>query len=400
MAIKYKPLVLYVCNAIDGGLKLDRSILTDSPAATGKVLAISRAIQNAGGRVVVLSLGRGKQNGKGTYFKSTTSVFEGVTFSYAAFFNFSVLTHLVTMFSLMSQFIKLCVEYKPIKPSIIFYNRSYHYVLAAFVAKLYGVSCFIDLEDGFNNSESSRTRRIYNFFTKNLFNAICSAGAVVASSHLVSQLKHKKVLICYGVAESIDSRSINWHAEQMRVIFSGTLLEEVGSQLLIDAINILKTDYYRELEKLFFVVTGKGPFAQDFSNFSIKNPRHVFFGESLPFDVYTKLLRECHVGISLRLSSYEMAKTTFPSKVIEYANNGLVVLTTKSPDIPKIFGNSAIYLEEETPVALAKLIASLPNRVAELAEKSLHGMQFVRDCCGSDRVGKNMVNFFSNASDR
>ncbi len=399
MTTMCKPLVFYVCNAIDDQLKFQRSILTDSPAATGKVLAISRAIQNAGGQVIILSLGRGKQNGSRTYFKSRTSVSEDVTFSYAAFFNFAALTHLVTMFSLMVQFIRLYIENKANNPSIIFYNRSYHYILVALTAKLFRMSCFIDLEDGFNDSESSKIRRVYNRLTKKLFNRICSAGAVIATSHLASQLEHKKVLVCYGVTESIENKSINWSAEKLRVIFSGTLLEEVGSQLLIDAIKILKADYCREFEKLFFVVTGKGPYAENFSNFAVENPGHVSFGKSLPLDVYTKLLRECHVGISLRLSSFEMSKTTFPSKVIEYANNGLVVLSTQSPDISNIFGNSAIYLEDETAESLAKLIASLPNRVPELAEKSLHGMRLVRDCCSSDTVGKNMINFFSNASD-
>lgn len=398
--MKFKKTVfVYICNAIDEQTKVDRLIITDSPAATNKVVGLSNAVNQQGWRSLILSLGRGRQNRSGSYFGSKCIKRDGLVFCYASFLHLPVLTHIVTIFSLTSTFIRVYLKFRDRSIRILVYNRSYHYLPTLILAKFFQLQCYLDLEDGYNKSDSGFLRRIYDWKTKKIFNWLCPAGGLVASSSLISQINYVKPLICYGVANDVGSRSNNWNSEKLRIIFSGTLLEEVGSQLLIDAFNILRIDYSRELEKLFFVVTGKGSFAQDFSNFAIKNPRHVFFGKSLPLDIYTKLLRECHVGISLRLSSYEMAKTTFPSKVIEYANNGLVLLTTKSPDIPRIFGNSAIYLEEETPDALAKLIASLPNRVAELEEKSLHGMQLVRDYCGSDRVGRNMVNFFSNASD-
>lgn len=394
-----KNVFIYLSNAIDEQTKISRVIITDSPAATNKVIGITRAVNDQGWHSIILSLGRGRQNGSGNYYLRNHIEKDGLTFFYAGFLHFPFLTHIVTIFSLAHTFIDIYLRFRNCNIRLLIYNRSYHYFLTLIIARLMQVPCYLDLEDGSNVSESGRVRKFYDWKIKTLFNWLCSSGAVVATSSLVSQTKYKKPLICYGVANDVGIRSNNWNAKRLQIIFSGTLLEAVGSKLLIDAIEILKVNHPEELEKIFFVITGKGELASDFNDFAVKNSDYVFFGGAMLGDDYVKLLRQCHVGLSLRLSSYEMGRTTFPSKVIEYANNGLVVLSTQSPDIKFIFGDSALYLEEETPEALAKLIFRLPDRVSELAEKSFQGMRRVRDCCGSDTVGKKIISFFNRPYD-
>ena len=63
--------ICYLCSIIDEKTKSERGILADSPAATKKVLDVSRTLKNRVARIYVLSMGRGKQAGKASKHAAT-----------------------------------------------------------------------------------------------------------------------------------------------------------------------------------------------------------------------------------------------------------------------------------------------------------------------------------------
>jgi len=140
-------------------------------------------------------------------------------------------------------------------------------------------------------------------------------------------------------------------------------------------------------ESIQVVVTGKGPFAEAFRSWAKQAPEWLSFGESMRRREYMNVLNSCHVGLSLRLSNYEMSTTTFPSKVVEYAQHGLLVLTTRASDVPMLFGEEALYLEEESAQALASLLASLPRLRESLRNIAIRGRERVLKTCAPEVVG-------------
>ena len=138
-----------------------------------------------------------------------------------------------------------------------------------------------------------------------------------------------------------------------------------------------------------FAVTGKGPLADAFVRFALSEGADwVDFYGVLPDVRYRELLAACHVGLSLRLEAFELGATTFPSKLVEYATHGLVVLTTRSSDVPSVFGEKgAVYLVEETPAELAGALAAIAVRRSESVRIAQAGREAVRRCCAPAVVG-------------
>jgi glycosyltransferase involved in cell wall biosynthesis len=210
---------------------------------------------------------------------------------------------------------------------------------------------------------------------------------MVANSDLGQQLNRVPALVCYGVVNNVNLPRQDWRLGRLQILFSGTLLEEVGSKLLINAVRMLRQKQPHLVEKLHFVVTGKGPFAAAFRELAAQVPDWLSFGESLSRRSYLEVISSCHIGLSLRLAAHEMSTTTFPSKVVEYAQHGLLVLTTRASDVPLLFGDGALYLEDETAPALVAILTSLPDRKKELYEIASRGRARVLMRCSPETVG-------------
>ncbi len=384
--MRQTQVVVYLSNAVDESIRAERAITTDSPAATNKVLALAGAMRGVGMRCTVLSLGRGRQNGTGIRHAATARRLEHGAILYAAFWQSPWLTHLVSFVSLAWLLAKLIRRHPSL--CVLVYNRAYHYLPALLLARLLGVRVYLDLEDGYIVEGRGVIRHLKNTLTRRLFSWLCPHGSVVANSGLAGQLHRPPAMVCHGVASATQGPCQDWNAGRLQVLFSGTLLEEVGCKLLLAALEILRRQHPDVLHKMHVVVTGKGPFAEAFHGLAKKAPEWLSFGESLSRTDYLDLLKSSHVGLSLRMSAYEMGATTFPSKVVEYAQHGLLVLTTRASDVPTLFGETALYLDEETPEALAFLLSRLPERRTKLRAMAIAGRARVISACSPAIVGE------------
>ena len=379
--------VVYLSNAIDEAIKEERAITSDSPAATNKVIALASAMQGADMNCIVLSLGRGRQNGTGIRHAATARRLEHGAILYADFWQSPWLTHFVSFVSPAWLLVKLFRRHPAL--SVLVYNRSYHYLPTLLLARFLGVRIYLDLEDGYILEGRGVFRHLKNGLTRSLFSWLCPHGSMVANSGLAKQLDHLPAMVCYGVvASSTRSHGQNWDSGRLQVIFGGTLLEEVGCKLLLTAIDILRRQHPDVVNKIHLVVTGKGPFAEAFCSLAEEAPEWLSFRDSIRRVDYLNQLKSSHVGLSLRMSAHEMSATTFPSKVVEYAEHGLLVLATHTSDVPSLFGNTALYLNQETPEDLAFLLSNLSERRAELRSMAITGQARVIETCSSAVVGQ------------
>lgn len=380
-----QPLVVYLNNAIDESVKELRKITTDSPAATNKVFAISNAMQHVGMRCIVLSMGRGRQNGSRARFDATFKRCNHGVVLYASFWHWPLLTHVVSLVSLAWLLGGIIRKRDDVR--VLAYNRGYHYVLALAFARLLGAKIYLDLEDGYNLDNKGWLYHFKNTATRLVFNWLCPHGSMAANRGLSTQLQHASPIVCYGVMQDQVTPAQNWQAARLNVLFSGTLLEEVGSLLLLATVDILRKEHPALVQQLHFVVTGKGPCAEQFRKFSTQFPEWLSFELALSRSHYLEVLKNCHIGLSLRLSAFEMGQTTFPSKVIEYAEYGLLVTSTRVSDVPELFGTGACYLEEQTAEALARLLINFVCTRDDLQRVALLGRAHAIRVCSPDVVG-------------
>ena len=108
---------------------------------------------------------------------------------------------------------------------------------------------------------------------------------------------------------------------------------------------------------------------------------------------YREVLRRCDVGLALKLNNGPLANTTFPSKVIEFAAAGLLVLTTDISDVRQVLGSGALYLTRDEPHALIELFESIVKDRPMANACAQSGLQNVQTLCSPLSSGKAVANF-------
>lgn len=385
--------LIYLCNALDEKTCLERAITSDSPAATQKVLQVTSAMRKSGVDAVVLSLGRGRQHGTGKWCSAKVVRERGVVIVYAPYFDYPVLTHLVSLFGLLWLMWRLSSN--SASSAILAYNRLPHYLLAMELARLLRIRRFLDLEDGDVQEGSSMWRRRLARVMANRFDRLCNAGGVLAAAALGGQYAGKKTVRCYGVAHLVQNDR-DWTKKPLMVLLGGTLQRTTGAQLFIQAINYLRALKRSELEGIEFIVTGKGADATSLQALSTEDgvPRVHFLGRVSRSD-YVQATRQAHVGLALKLPSSDLADTTFPSKVIELAATGMLVLSTRVSDVPVLFReDGAIYLNGENPEELAERLLWLVSNRDVLAQTAARGQAYIAEACSPEKVGQLLKAFF------
>ncbi|MEO6118915.1 MAG: glycosyltransferase, partial [Methylotenera sp.] len=152
---------------------------------------------------------------------------------------------------------------------------------------------------------------------------------------------------------------------------------------------------------LIFKITGKGDCLEQFKTlaYSSEKPVVIVYGRTTD-DEYRQILASTHVGLALKPNSGALAHTTFPSKVIEFASQGILALTTDISDVRKVLSDGAIYLEvDDSNLLIEKLQWIVEHRDAARA-LSLNGMRAVSVACAPERVGQMLSDFLFKSSAR
>lgn len=378
--------------------RLERGIVTDSPAASRKVFHLSKALRKAGVRVFVISLGRGRQDGSGRYFSGKLKRIDGVPILYLPFFHFPVLSELLTLISSIPIFWRL--QRKKVKKTTLFYNRMAAYFPILISAKILRIETVLDLEDGTIDLERCTSSSIKSHFLNGFFDTLCSGGALLACEVLEKATKLRPTQCCYGVSETL-ATSVDWNISPVSILFGGTVSSDTGAPLLINAINTLREKNPLWARSLIFKITGKGDCLEQFKTlaYSSEKPVVIVYGRTTD-DEYRQILASTHVGLALKPNSGALAHTTFPSKVIEFASQGILALTTDISDVRKVLSDGAIYLEvDDSNLLIEKLQWIVEHRDAARA-LSLNGMRAVSVACAPERVGQMLSDFLFKSSAR
>lgn len=339
--------VFVLCNALDDITRKQRDIHTDSPAASKKVLELCQAINSKDVRCIVISLGRGKAGGSARFFPSSVKLTGGVPIIYLPFITIPFFSELVSFFAPLAVIYRFRLKMTKV---IIFYNPMMAYLPALLFSSVLRYRGILDLEDG--NIPLSRRRLLSGsrVFVERLFDYFCKGGALLACDALDKFTTLRPTLTYYGVAISnqapLDHR---FSGQYTRFLFSGTLERETGSELLIDAINRMRENNFDWAQKVIFEITGKGTALHQFIDLADRKgfPKIIVHGRTTNLE-YQEILNRSDVGLSLKIPNGNYANTTFPSKVLEFAVNNMLVIGTDISDVRKVFGDEgALYLKKD-----------------------------------------------------
>ncbi|MCL6362844.1 glycosyltransferase [Pectobacterium carotovorum subsp. carotovorum] len=342
--------IIIICNAIDDVVRSERSITTDSPAASRKVFMLADALADTHVHVDIISMGRGKANG-GLKFYNLKKIKKGnVNITYLPFTHVRFFSELLTFLYLA--IITACSIAKRgySDKAVIFYNRLPAYILSLFVSVIFRAKRIIDIEDGeIVSNEGKSLKNKAKSIVPWLYDTFCKDGAMLACSALSSMTKIEHTTCYYGTVSPVIRENNVFDRSKVSILLSGSLSEDTGAERLSNAIRLMRSDSQR-WRNVQFEISGQGPSLQSFKDLMNDEgfPVVRVHGRLSNSD-YHDLLVNCDVGLALKPIIGSLANTTFPSKVVEYANSGLLVISTDISDVRHVLGaDGAIFLSTDS----------------------------------------------------
>ena len=372
--------LLFLCNALDDPMRLERRITTDSPAASRKVFMMLDALRAPGTFGHAISLGRGRRDGSPAWYPATLRRGRRFVTLYLPFTHRRFLSELLSFVAPVAPLWRLRRSAR--RTTLLFYNRERAWLLALVVGRLLGYRTALDLEDG-EVGIGRRARGVRQF----LFDRLCTGGTMLACSQLLAWTKLRPAICYYGVVDAPDVPR-DWHAPTVHVLLGGTLTAETGTGLLADAVALLREAAPPWAGALELHVTGKGEGRDrlDALAADAAAPRIVVHGRTTDAE-YRAIGDAMHAGLNLRLHAGNLADTTFPSKVTEMAGAGLLVLGTDVSDVRAVLGDGAVYVERDDPALLIERLEWIVTQRADAAAAAARGLARVRALCAPGPAG-------------
>ncbi len=387
----------FICNVFDDPTKIERGITSDSPAAAKKVFSFCRSLISRNVKSIVVSLGRGSTSNTGKFFKTKVSRINSVPTIFLPYWDVFFLSNILTF--LVLPFFIFRLNKKKGKIVYLVYNKLQYYLLGLAVGFLLRCRFFLDLEDGFATSASCNPLvHIRNFLLNTMFDFFCKSGVILACSALKSETRITKKITCYGTLDDFIADDFNFNELRLTVLFGGSVCPDTGSELLLSAIKLLRDKNESWAKDINFVITGKGSLSV-FSELEKDrtHPRVNLLG-SLSQENYQKVLKKVHVGLALKSVNGSLANTTFPSKVIEYASNKKLIITTNISDVEEVLSIGAVYLETNRPQELNEKLKWIVNNRNEAKKIAQLGFDLVSEKLSKEKVGRELKTFLFGGS--
>lgn len=278
---------------------------------------------------------------------------------------------------------------------VIFYNFFPEYVFSALVLRLKGTPAILDMEDGPIAEDKDLISRVTRVAYP-ILDKLCARQRLTVSHQLGKRMGYETYMPVYGIADYFDTSEPGGErflGETLHVLFGGNIMKGTGADLFMEAVELLCRRHSNV--PIHIHVTGHyneermKALAQSVSG----HIRVTLHGLVSAAD-YRDLTRVSAVGLCLKLPSHSVGQTTFPSKVVEIAATGMLLVTMDVSDVRQIFGSdSAMILRDESAEELVATLVWAENNRAAAAERARLGRCIVRETLSSEAVGKKLGDF-------
>lgn len=368
----------------------------ESPAARNKVLGVVEALRTAGAQAYVVTT-TGIDPGVAPRRPLAVSRKNHAVFVQVFGARSSAVLRRVSALLFLGLFVLRLVRRGD---AVILYNAYPDYLLAALLCRLKGAVCVLDIEDWIPPQLTSALERVVRVSQPMLLR-LCQPRQITVSQQLGKALELERFLPVYGVASfhAGDRRTPPFSGPVTRVLYGGSILHETGFDLFEAALADLVADPPEA--PIDIVVSG----TFDTSRMTALADRagtgrnlSMTVAQDLSAEAYRALCDTMDVGLCLKLSNSVMGQTTFPSKVLEIAAKGMLLVSTPVSDVPLIFDDdSAVILATDDHRALADALRSAAANPGRAADRARRGEARVHALFDAQTVGRAILAFLDPA---
>jgi hypothetical protein len=287
---------------------------------------------------------------------------------------------------------------------VILYNHSIEYLIGSVILVLRGNRAFLDIEDAPRADEQGWQAVIGQplFY---FFNLVTHSRKLIVSHSLANVLRLKEYCVVYGAIRrdvTFTSTLLQQLPEvisalkPVRIHYGGSLTADTGVNLFCETVERLIGLLPSEVCRIEFLITGFGSEAQInvLEKKCAGTAVSIAFHPDLSPAEYLGEFLQCHAALSLKLPESSMAMTTFPSKVVEITSHAVLLISTKASDVSLLFdASNAVLLSEATPTALTSAIMSVVKNLPDMQQVAQRGHERAMQLFESKCVGKRIVDF-------
>lgn len=364
-------------------------------AAAGKMAAVVSALRRVGRRVVLVSLpfvSRGPARQPGLISRK-----DGFAACFPPVHRSAIRRKILGSLALA----RFALRHVRQDDIVLFYNHGIEYIFALMILRLRGIAVFQDIEDVPTETERG-LRGVLNRIAYRLTFAFTSPRKVTVSNQVGRNLALADFLAIHGIAATQTGAGdeTRWAAlasvGPLRVHFGGTLVPATGLDLFCAALMQLEAGAGQLDRDIEVVVTGTGDLdrLQDLACRLRSGRLRLQLHREIDRAGYFGLLNSCHVSLSLKIPQAELAKTTFPSKVIEITSHGLALVSTRVSDVAEIFCEDEIWLlQNADPVELADTLIAMAAAPDTVRDRAVAGQARAQERFAPASVGRALAAF-------
>lgn len=383
-------------NAISDEVRAARGIATDSPAATRKMVGLCRALRSVGVGATIVSMGRGGGTRSGRLFRSEVDRIDGAPVIFGPVLDIPVLSQIVS--AVWLGWIAVRLSRRRRGAVHLMYNQMSAFLPALVLLRMTRANIAADIEDGPIRHNAVAHARPLGTLSPGLFARFVTGGALLATSALASGTPIRPVKPYYGAIPAGNRArpaAMFDGGEPLVALFAGYLNDDTGLAVLTEAIRKMREAGDPLFDRLVIKIVGMGPgqdVMRDLNETLSGAPRVDILGR-VGNEAYAALLDGTHIGLSLKPVGGDVSKTTFPSKTVEYAENGLALIATDISDVRALFGDSALYLEGNDAEELVERLRFALEQPTAVAEMAARGQRLVRDRLSYAAAGAELAAF-------
>jgi hypothetical protein len=369
-------------------------------AASAKMLAIVQAVRGAGIRAYLLSAPVLGAHSHVRYVGASILRDEGCP----QIFLPTVSNPYARKFIALLCFGFFCLRKVRKSDRVILFNHAFEYLLGLLILAARGNRAFLDIEDAARDDDSG-LMGVVRLFLFIVFMFFSRSGKIIVSQKLAARLGLRRYCVVYGaIGNGLGPRDRalrpTWSSfcgcNPLRIHFGGSLSVDTGVELFCRAVELLMDTPGEIGSQVEFIVTGFGSEEKirDLQRRCANSAVRISFSPSMERSMFLDTLCSCHVGLSLKIPESPMSMTTFPSKVVEIAYQGLLLISTKASDVPLLFDqNNSVLLADASPELLAKAIRAVLLDPVGMAAIASRGKERAFELFDSRCVGEFVVNF-------
>ena len=364
------------------GSTVDRETLKtlpDASVAGNKMeLGFVKGFIENGVHIIALSVeahGMWKFNGKPIIIRKKYLNDESAEIQTVPYINIPVIKQITIMHNLKIALKKLLSKEEYKNASLIVYNTMTIFASPAFsVAKKQNLSCVGVIADLPIKVKKNFIRRLED---RRQQDAIKKFSALIPLTEYIALDFAQDVPYCVVEAgcnprDYSDKAGVKNKTDKKTIVFSGTLNELSGIELMIEAMSYINDT------KISLHIYGDGPLKQKAIN-AAQTADNIFYYGRVSNKEMLEIQQECDLLVCPRKSDNFTTKYTFPSKVLEYICAGVPVLSNRLKGIPDEYEEYINYAESESAADWAEAIRQILDgeKSGEYLEKALSAREKV-----------------------